>query len=45
MKKYIKDASGYFKFINKNKDKIDVIRVKSLKKSIVVEYEKREFNT
>lgn len=39
MKKYIKDARGYFEFINKNKDKIKVLRVKSLKKNILVEYE------
>lgn len=39
MKKYIKSNEGYFDFINKNKDKIKVLKVKILKNSILVEYE------
>jgi len=41
MKKYIKDSRGYFEFINKYKEKYNIIIVKPLKNSIKVEYEKR----
>ena len=41
MKKYIKDSRGYFEFINKYKDKYNIISVKPLKNNIKVEYEKR----
>lgn len=40
MKKYIKNSRGYFDFINKYKDKYNIISVKPLKNSIKVEYEK-----
>lgn len=41
MKKYIKDSRGYFEFINRYKEKYNIISVKLLKNSIKVEYEKR----
>jgi len=41
MKKYIKDSRGYFEFINKYKEKYNILSVKPLKNSIKVEYEKR----
>lgn len=41
-KRYFKDSKDYFKFINKNKNLIDVILVKPLGKSIKVTYEKKK---
>lgn len=41
MKKYFKNNGGYFEFINKYKDKYNILTVKPLKNSIKVEYEKR----
>lgn len=41
MKKYIKDSRGYFEFINRYKEKYNIISVKPLKNCIKVEYEKR----
>lgn len=41
MKKYIKTNNDYFEFINKNKEKYEVLRVKILKNSIKVEYERK----
>lgn len=41
-KRYFKDRTKYFKFINKMKNKVRVIVVKPLKDTIKVEYIKLE---
>ncbi|WP_300954287.1 hypothetical protein [uncultured Clostridium sp.] len=41
-KRYFKDRTKYFKFINKMKNKVRVIVVKPLKDTITVEYIKLE---
>ena len=41
MIKYFKNNTEFFKFIEKFKDKYNFIKVKPLKNSIKVEYEKR----
>ena len=43
MKKYIKTNNDYFEFINKNKEKYEVLNVKILKNSIKVEYERKSW--
>ena len=41
MIKYFKTNKEFFEFINKNKDKYNFIKVKPLKNSIKVEYDKK----
>lgn len=45
MIKYFYTSKEYFDFVNKYKEKYDIIKVKCLKKSIKVEYEKRKNTT
>ena len=45
MVKIFNESREYFDFINKYKEKYNILKVKCLKKSIKVEYEKRKKTT